>query len=281
MISVIDTKAVVTAAARVAFGNAAGCPLLDGTRQVGVLHESADAYYCYLDELVPEDVAATPGDQTRSIFRQIEDRLEKAGMKFENLVRTWFFLHHILDWYDEFNQARTPFLKEHGILEKLVPASTGVGMANRFGAAGVAGALAIKPKNNRVCIVEVESPLQCPALDYRSTFSRAVEVVRDGHLELYISGTASIEPCGKTAFLNDVPRQIDLSMQVVAAILRSRCMDWQDCRRAIGYVKDVQSGTLVLDYLREQGLETLPLTLMHADICRDDLLFEIELEAAK
>jgi len=205
MINVIDPRAVVGAAARVAFGNDGARPLLDGPRRAGMLYESADALYCYLDELVPEDIEASPGDQTRSIFRQIERGLARAGMKFDNLVRTWFYLDRILDWYDEFNQARTPFLKEHGILEKLVPASTGVGMPNRYGAVGVAGALAIQPKSDRVRIAEVESPMQCSALAYRSTFSRAVEVERAGRRELYISGTASIEPGGKTAFLDDVP----------------------------------------------------------------------------
>ena len=129
--------------------------------------------------------------------------------------------------------------------------------------------------------MEVESPLQCSALDYRSSFSRAVEVSRDGRRELYISGTASIEPGGKTVFLDDVPGQIALSMDVVAAILHSRCMTWQDCTRAIAYVKEKSSGPLVAQYLRAHCLEALPVTIMHADICRTDLLFEIELEAAK
>ena len=115
IVGVIDTRAVVGAAARTFFVGEEGRPLLDGARRVGTLYESAEAFYCYLDELVPEDTEASPGEQTRSIFRQIENGLATAGMEFDNLIRTWFFLDHILDWYDEFNQARTPFLKEHGI----------------------------------------------------------------------------------------------------------------------------------------------------------------------
>ena len=233
-----------------------------------------------MEEIVPEDIAASPGEQTRSIFRQIVRGLAAVNMEFTNLIRTWFFLDGILDWYDEFNEARTPFLKEHGALDHMVPASTGVGMPNKFGAAGVAGALAVRPKGDSVRIAEVASPMQCSALDYRSSFSRAVEVQRTGHRELYISGTASIAPGGATVHLDDVYKQIGLSLDVVAALLASRGMGWGNCTRAIAYLKDKNNGPVFAEYLKEHGLECLPVMYMHADICRDDLLFEIELEAA-
>ena len=280
MVSVIDVKAVLQAAARAAFPGVTGCPLRNGTRQVGTVFETSDAVYCYLEQIVPRDIGASPGEQTLDIFLQIEEGVRLAGMNFSNVIRTWFFLNKILDWYDEFNQARTPFLEARGRFEHLVPASTGVGMRNLFGAAGVAGALAVTPKRDGVGIFEVASPMQCPALDYRSSFSRAVEIDRDGHRELYVSGTASIEPGGQTVYLEDVHRQIGLSMDVVAAILESRNMTWHDCTRAIAYNTDKNNSSNFREYLRERGLERLPVTLMHADICRSDLLFEIELEAA-
>ena len=279
MTSVIDTMVVLGEVARIAFGDDPGRPLRDGTRTVGALYESADAIYCFLEQIVPEDLGASPGDQTRSIFEQVARGLHCAGMEFTDLIRTWFFLDGILDWYDEFNQARTPFLQAHRVFEHRVPASTGVGMRNLFGAAGVAGALAVKPKNTSVRIVEVASPMQCSALEYRSSFSRAVEIRRDGRQELYISGTASIEPGGKTAYLDDVQRQIGLSLDVVEAILTSRGMKWKDCSRAIAYIQDKNNGPIFTEYLRTHGLEALPVTCMHADICRSDLLFEIELDA--
>ena len=279
MINTIDTKKVICEAARAAFDNGRGRPLLDDSRLIGTLYESADAVYCYLEEIVPRDVTASPGEQTRSIFQQIESGLASAGMKFTDLVRTWFYLDGILDWYDEFNQARTPFLEAHGVLQGRVPASTGVGMRNRFGAAGVAGAFAVKAKSESVRIEEVASPMQCSALHYRSSFSRAVEISREGSRELYISGTASIEPGGKTAHLDDFSAQVALSMDVVEAILTSRGMKWTDCTRAIGYIQDPVNAPLLTDYLCKHGLQQLPVTFMHADICRSDLLFEIELEA--
>ncbi len=278
LISVVDTRPIVRQVALEAFGNACGRPVYDGARHIGTLHESAEATVCFFEELVPADSRAFREEQTLSIFETIERVLHAEGMEFGHLTRTWFYLDKILDWYELFNQTRTPFLKARGAFEGLMPASTGIGIANRFGAAVVAGALAIKPKGAAV-VQEVASPMQCSALDYKSSFSRAVEVQREGSRAIYISGTASIEPGGATAHVGDTKAQIELTMEVVSAILRSRQMHWSDCTRAIAYIKEVKNSPLFADYLRAHCLQALPLTWMHSDICRDDLLFEIELDA--
>jgi len=279
LISIVDPRPVVRKVALEAFGGECGRPVLDGGRVIGTLHESADATVCFFEEIVPSNLNASREEQTVSIFETIERVLHAEGMEFGHLVRTWFYLDKILDWYDGFNQVRTPFLRARGAFQGLMPASTGIGMPNRFGAAVVAGALAIRPKG--ATVMEVASPLQCPALDYKSSFSRAVEVERAGRRELYISGTASIELGGKTAYVGDPQAQIELTMQVAAAILHSRQMDWSDTTRAIAYFKEGKDAPLFADYLRANGLEALPVTWMHGDVCRDDLLFEIELEAVK
>ena len=278
LIRVVDTRPIVREVARHAFGDACGREVFDGERLIGTLFENADATALFFEEIVPSDLTASHEDQTTSIFETIDRVLKAEGMEFGHLVRTWFYLDKILDWYDRFNAARTPFLKEHGAFEGLMPASTGIGIANRFDAAVVAGAMAIQCKG--ATVVEVASPMQCSAVEYKSSFSRAVEVTRvNGRRELYISGTASIEPGGKTAYVGDTESQIELTMQVVNAILQSRGMNWNHCTRAIAYIKDPKDTPLFAQYLCENKLEALPLTWMHADVCRDDLLFEIELDA--
>lgn len=278
LIHVVDTRPIVREVASQAFSGACGRPVVDGGHVIGTLYEAADATTLFFEEIVPADLTASRGDQTTSIFETIERVLKAEGMKFEHLVRTWFYLDKILDWYDEFNAARTPFLKARGAFSGLMPASTGIGIANRFGAAAVAGAIAIQRKV--ATVIEVPSPMQCPALNYKSSFSRAVEVERaGGQRELYISGTASIEQGGATAHVGDTKAQIDLTMEVVAAILKSRGMDWSNCTRAIAYIKDPADAPLFAQYLCLHKLEDMPLTWMHADVCRDDLLFELELDA--
>lgn len=280
LIRVVDTRSIVRQVARETFGEARGRPVFDGDRLIGTVHESADATYCFMEEIVAADQTASRHEQTISIFEAIERVLLAEGMEFGHLVRTWFYLDKILDWYGEFNQARTPFLESRGAFKGLVPASTGIGIANRLGAVAVAGALAIKPKPGmKSTVVEVASPMQCSALEYKSSFSRAVEVARDGRRELYISGTASIEPGGETVRLDDPRGQIDLTMEVVTAILKSRQMDWSHCTRAIAYIKHPQDAPHFAAYLSQHGLEQMPFSLLHSDVCRHDLLFEIELDA--
>ena len=97
---------------------------------------------------------------------------------------------------------------------------------------------------------------------------------------MFISGTASIAPDGVTAHVGDVEKQVALTMAVVEKILESRRMSWADVTRGIAYFKDIGEAAVLERYCRDQGLLDLPVVVSSADICRDDLLFEIELDAA-
>ena len=251
---------------------------LDG-RVVGSAWSDADADYCLLAGILPADLTASRGAQTTSSFEQMEAALGTLGMDFAHVVRTWFYLDHLLDWYDTFNTARTAFFKARGVFDRLIPASTGIGAANSAGAALAAGVLAIRPKHFRVRIQEVVSPLQNPATDYRSSFSRAVEVAFPDHRFLTISGSASISPEGWTLHEGDVVRQIHLTLDVVEAILKSRGMDWSHATRAVGYFYDIADLPAFDAICRERGMPGLPMAPAHATVCRGDLLFELELDA--
>ena len=279
LLRIADPRPIVRHAALDTFGGNCGRPILDRGRTIGTRYETDNAEVCFLEEIAPENSKAPREAQTLSIFETIERVLLAEGMEFKHLARTWFYLDRILDWYDAFNRARTPFLQARGAFEGLMPASTGIGMPNRFGAAAVAGAMAIRCKNG-ASVREVPSPLQCPALDYKSSFSRAVEIERGGRRELYISGTASIEPGGKTAHVGDTKKQIELTMQVVAAILQSRQMDWSDVCRGIAYFRQAEDVGSFTRLCAIHGVPTAPILCAENYICRDDLLFELELDAA-
>jgi enamine deaminase RidA (YjgF/YER057c/UK114 family) len=145
----------------------------------------------------------------------------------------------------------------------------------------VADLLAMQPKRPEVRCFAVPSPLQCPALEYGSSFSRAVEVAIPGQRRLYISGTASIHPDGRTAHVGDAEAQVALTMEVVAAILQSRGMDWTDTVRGIGYFKHMADAPLLDAWCAVRGLAGWPVIAAKNDICRDDLLFELELDAIR
>jgi enamine deaminase RidA (YjgF/YER057c/UK114 family) len=210
----------------------------------------------------------------------MEAGLRDAGLNFSHVVRTWFYLDDILDWYGPFNAVRNQFFTERNVFQGVVPASTGVGMRNPAGAALTGAVLAVKPLAPEVKVFAVPSPLQCPALDYQSSFSRAVEVQTSKQRHLYISGTASIDPAGHSLHRGDVDKQIELTMAVVEAILQSRKMDWSDTSGAVGYFKDLRDVARFEAYCRSHGLSSLPVKPVEATICRTELLFEIELEAS-
>lgn len=239
-----------------------------------------DAQVLMLTGLLPADFSQPRAAQAQSVLERMEAALHAKGMTFSHVVRTWFYLDRILDWYGEFNAARSAFFTDRDIFAGVLPASTGVGVANPDGAALVAGLLAVKPVASRVSVCAVPSPLQCPAPDYRSAFSRAVEVQIAGRRHLYISGTASIDPHGVSAHRGDLDGQISLTMAVTGALLESRNMTWADATHAIAYFRDLAGAPRFAAYCRAHGFGALRAAPMQATICRDELLFEIELAAA-
>jgi len=253
---------------------------LDG-QVVGSVFEDDYAVYCNLGDLRAPNPTASREEQAHATFVLMEQALAKAGMTFNHVVRTWLYLDRLLEWYDEFNAVRSEFFEKHGIFDGLVPASTGIGAANKAGAAMVADVYAIKPKSDLIRIEAVPSPLQCPAPEYGSSFSRAVEIGCPDHRRLLISGTASIAPDGRSVHRDDVRAQIALTMEVVEAILHSRRMDWQDVTRAVAYFKDIEDAPWLSAYCVGRELARFPVALAHAHVCRDDLLFELELDAVK
>lgn len=231
--------------------------------------------------LLPDDASASPAAQLASVFGHMVALLDAAGIRPGQICRTWYYLDGILTWYDGFNRARDAFFRRLGIEGGPLPASTGIGCGNVAGAAVTMGFMAVLPDDDRGGCgwMPVDSPLQGPASDYRSSFSRAAEIVcGDGRL-LTISGTASIAPDGKTQFAGDPLRQIGRTMEVVEALLKSRGMGWGDLCRTLVYLK--RPGLLCFwrEWLVRNGLPQDFAPVMAADVCRDDLLFEIEADA--
>jgi enamine deaminase RidA (YjgF/YER057c/UK114 family) len=202
-------------------------------------------------------------------------------MTFNDVVRTWFYNDDVAPWYPDFNRVRTTFFRERRLLDGLLPASTGVGVRN--GARGVVtgGLLAVKAKSDAVRRMAWSSPLQPSAVEYGSSFSRVVELTFPDHRRVLVSGTASIDPDGRSARLGDVAGQMAVTMQVVRAILQSRGMDWGDVSRGIAYFKRPEDVPEFEDYCERQGPANLPVLRVKADICRDELLFEIEVDAIR
>jgi enamine deaminase RidA (YjgF/YER057c/UK114 family) len=253
---------------------------LDG-RPIGALLENHTARYCHLADIRANDTSASRSEQARQTFDNMEAALEMAGMTMTDVVRTWLCMDDILDWYDDLNKVRTAFFERTGVFKAMVPASTGIGGHNAAGAAMIADVLALQPKQDDVRVFPVPSPLQCPALDYGSSFARAVEVETPDYRWLYVSGTASIDPDGHTMFVGDMDKQVRQTFDVVEAILESRDMTLDNVTRGIAYCKYAKDAPIYTAYCEERGLTNLPVIVAESAVCRDDLLFEIQVDGVK
>jgi enamine deaminase RidA (YjgF/YER057c/UK114 family) len=234
----------------------------------------------YMLGILPDNPLASEYSQSQNIFEKADKILKSFDSKFSETIRTWLFARDILSWYGQLNKARNQFFEYHDIYNKLIPASTGIGAANLHNMAMTAQVLATIPKNKAVSVYSVKSPLQCPALDYKSSFSRAIKLDSPDHSRLYISGTASIDKAGKTVFLDDTSAQLEFTMQVVKAILDEAGMDWSNTVSSMVYFKNQSDFGLFDAYCRQKDIQ-LPHIKVHADVCRDDLLFELELDAVR
>ena len=244
--------------------------------------EDALATHCVVNTILPTRTQATPSEQTREVFEKLQTGLASAGMTMKDLVRTWFYLDDILLWYGEFNRVRNDVFAHNELRPHSLPASTGVGGRNPMGAALAAAVWAVRPHDPAAKVMHfAPSPEQCPAPAYGSAFSRAVEIGSAGFRRLLVSGTASIASDGKTEHVGDARAQIERSMQVVAAILESRRMTFADTAFATAFFKSPADAPLFADWLARHGQQSMPVVSAGCDICRDNLLFEIELEAVQ
>ena len=250
-------------------------------RVVAAAYDTEMAEYVVLGDLRDEETTNSPAHQIQCVFDQIYECLQRYGMDFSHVMRTWFYNDRILDWYDEFNQARTAFFEKHDVFNKHVPASTGIGARNIHGSKLIASLIAAKAKDEQFSFYEVPSPLQNPALNYGSSFARALEVATPDRRHVFISGTASIDEMGATVHPENVSRQTEKTLDVVEAILKSRDMTWHNSLQGVAYIREKEDASIVRGVLAARGLSDLPILLSNNVVCREDLLFELELQAAR
>jgi enamine deaminase RidA (YjgF/YER057c/UK114 family) len=250
-----------------------------GGRVVGSIFTEGGARQCLVGGLTPADKTLSPAGQTSLVLENLQTVLAQAGFELADTARTWFFLENILSWYDDFNQARTKIYSGVKFRTGSLPASTGVGAKNPAGAALALAAWAFRPLTKKFYAEEVASPRQCPAPAYGSSFSRAMEVSTNNGRRMFISGTASIAPGGKTLWVDDVRKQVQLTMDVVEAMLVARGFTFADFTRATAYFRHPADAVVFVEWLTENRLAQMPVVFAQCDVCRDDLLFELEAEA--
>lgn len=220
-----------------------------------------------------------PSEQARGMLEKAESALKQFGADFLSVARTWMWLSDILSWYDDFNQVRNQFFIERGAIKKggqqSIPASTGVGLGPANGGKCAMDLTAVLEPPNSIQYLQAAGKQQS-ALEYGSAFSRACRATTLGAETVYVSGTASIDANGETTNIGDVTGQINTSIENVRAVLRDmNCRD-EDVVQVVAYCKTAEVEKTF------EGLKSdipWPWVTAIGDICRPDLLFEIEAAA--
>ena len=213
-------------------------------------------------------------EQTLAMFGLAEDLLQQAGMEFRDVVRTWIHLRDIDRDYGDLNRARRAFFAARGI--DPVPASTAVGGGPVSAAHDLClGVYAVKAGRPLARTV-MTSPTLNEAAQYGADFVRGMNEIETNRVALHVSGTASIDECGRTAHPGDFDAQADRMLVNIAALLERQGARFGDVVSAITYLKRPADAEHLRAKLHESGFEGFPHALVEAPICRADLLCETE-----
>lgn len=239
-----------------------------------------------IDEADLDDTADCSALQaaSRAAYRRIFRLLDAENVP--HLWRVWNYLDGInletggLERYRQFNIGRQDaFLEFHRGTTGNVPAACAIGLTS--------GPLSIAFMAGETAAIAVENPRQISAYDYPAeygprspTFSRATLAALPGQEILFISGTASIVG-HLTVHPGDAAGQCREAMTNIAAVVEAANRICRSAPFGLGelvyrvYVRHAVDFRQIREVLAPlvAGAEVL---FVQADICRRDLLLEIE-----
>jgi len=220
------------------------------------------------------------------MFDRAERILRQNGASYKDVARTWLYLSEILDWYPDFNKARSEKYGEFGIMpgpgdsRLLLPASTGIGADTPSGAAASMDLLAIIENHGFGSSVrKLTNRKQLDAFRYGAAFSRAAVIEEDDVSLIQVSGTAAIDEHGVSLYPGDIRSQINSTLDKIESLLAQEGADLSDICTATVFVKSPEYASLFWKMISDRGLEAFPAVCVVADVCREELLFEIDAEA--
>ncbi len=242
-------------------------------------------------------------DQALQALERLRKALKRADCGFESVIRTWFYLGSITgregrtQRYKELNRARTDFYRGIHFYPSLAdavgphsvyPASTGIG-ANGDGL--VLGCTALQTERDDVFLVPLENPQQTPAYKYHSRyspqspkFSRAIALVTPAYVTTWVSGTASIVD-SESKYVGNIEKQTEQTIDNIEKLIAPENFRTRSVAGAGASLHDMAKLRVYIkrheDYAKcravcEQRFGAVPTIYAVADVCRPELLVEIE-----
>ncbi len=258
--------------------------LYDGRHPCGSVWRQDGATFVYLTGLHGiGNGSRNGGSQASSMFKTMRRILASQSADCRSVVRTWIYLADILDWYDTFNTVRTEEFKSIGLIAGpgegsdmdpgYLPASTGIGGYNPAGSFCYGDVLAV---SGDVRVSVLQGTRQPSAYSYGSAFSRGVCIEGKECRQVFVSGTAAIDPYGRSLYPHDAEGQIRTTLEIVEELIGGKGAKFEDIASATLYLKRAGDWSVYEKLAGKLDLMKLPAVFVIADVCRDELLFEMD-----
>jgi len=266
--------------------------------------------WAHLGGVVPNANLTDTYEQARDCFLKMKALLESEGFKYENVLRTWLYQRDIYgkdpdgqERYNKLNRARggvyrpgqggEPIRFGNGFVligpdgnvittsSIFPPASTGIGTeTDSF----VMGCVALMPAEG-VKLQFLENPRQISAFAYQPEkngmvgetaplFCRGIAVVFSEHKIIYVSGTASIIG-PTTVHIGNVKRQTVETINNIERVFNQAGASLKNAAQLTVYIKNPTDFETVKKEV-ERRCPGVPCVYVKADVCRENLLVEIE-----
>lgn len=257
--------------------------------------------------IAPSETDLTIEEQAEQVFLTMERILDQEGLAFNQIYRQWNYIENITmvdsdkksgnQHYQQFNNVRTKYYSKADF-KSGYPAATGIGT--------LAGGVIVSfyaASTDAVRLLSVENPLQRAAFEYTDEvligsseyngfhhctpkFSRAKLVENQKSVQIYISGTAAIRD-ENTVGLNDVEMQTEITVENIFQLISPDTILplFPGAAKNIPiefirvYIKD-KSYYQKVRKVCNRLLPGVSGIYVVSDVCRDNLLVEIEALAA-
>lgn len=241
-------------------------------------HWSVIGDICCAATWISADACADIEQATEAAYNRLLNVITLAGFPYP--FRIWNFIPSInagdkdQEAYKKFCVGRQRAFHRLALLDRQYPAASAVGLST--GSGGVIYLLATrKPSQHH------ENPRQQPAYQYpreygpsSPSFARATSLLLPSQRLIFISGTASIIGHATTA-CGSLENQLEITLENIRCLLKSIDPHATALDAIRVYLRHPQDFAATHAYLAQQ-LPADSFNIIQADICRENLLVEIE-----
>lgn len=249
-----------------------------------VVLENADGRFLFAGGFHSDIITFNIQQQSVEIFRLVSEILHREGFPIENIIRQWNYIEQITNFdgtdqhYQMFNNVRSNFYKQAN-WKTGYPAATGIGTNLGGVLVDIDAAVFSRPE----CFATpIDNKLQIAAHAYSSQvlevaheqkatpkFERAKSMTFDDRKLVYISGTAAIR--GEESLIGvGLEHQLHITMENISQLIADAQL-----KMLRVYLKEKSYYKEAYELLNRYNLD-IPISYMCADVCRNELLIEIE-----